>query len=82
MSRGTLDSARFGRISPTRLSLSMAGFPKTFPLSFLLLLAVLNPVGKPTVWALPVSLAATSGIDLSFSSSPYLDVSVQAVPPA
>ena len=34
-----------------------------------------------SVWALPVSLAATPGIDVSFSSSPYLDVSVQEVPP-
>ena len=33
-----------------------------------------------TVWALPRSLAATYGIDVSFSSSPYLDVSVQEVP--
>ena len=33
------------------------------------------------VWALPVSLAATSGISFDVSSSPYLDVSVQAVPP-
>ena len=32
------------------------------------------------VWALPGSLAATSGIDLSFSSSGYLDVSVHRVP--
>ena len=32
------------------------------------------------VWPLPCSLAATYGIDVSFSSSPYLDVSVQAVP--
>ena len=32
------------------------------------------------VWALPLSLAATQGIDVSFSSSGYLDVSVQAVP--
>ena len=32
------------------------------------------------VWALPVSLAATSGIDVSFSSSGYLDVSVHQVP--
>ena len=40
-----------------------------------------NPTGKPVVWALSLSLAATEEIDLSFSSSPYLDVSVQAVPP-
>ena len=32
------------------------------------------------VWALPVSLAATPGIDVSFSSSGYLDVSVHQVP--
>ena len=33
-----------------------------------------------SVWALPVSLAATPGIDVSFSSSGYLDVSVHRVP--
>ena len=32
------------------------------------------------VWALPRSLAATCGIDVSFSSSGYLDVSVHRVP--
>ena len=32
------------------------------------------------VWALPISLAATFGIDLSFFSSGYLDVSVHRVP--
>ena len=32
------------------------------------------------VWALPVPLAATPGIDVSFSSSGYLDVSVHRVP--
>ena len=32
------------------------------------------------VWALPVSLAATQEIEFSFSSSAYLDVSVQRVP--
>ena len=35
-----------------------------------------------TVWALPLSLAATDGIDVSFSSSGYLDVSVPRVPNA
>ena len=35
---------------------------------------------RTAVWALPVSLAATSGIDVSFSSSGYLDVSVHRVP--
>ena len=35
---------------------------------------------RPLVWALPLSLAATQRIDLSFSSSGYLDVSVPRVP--
>ena len=35
---------------------------------------------RTVVWPLPVSLAATPGIDLSFSSSGYLDVSVHRVP--
>ena len=37
---------------------------------------------RTAVWALPISLAATFGIDVSFSSSAYLDVSVQRVPSA
>ena len=32
------------------------------------------------VWPPPRSLATTCGISVDFSSSPYLDVSVQAVP--
>ena len=35
---------------------------------------------RTPVWALPLSLAATYGIDVSFSSSGYLDVSVHRVP--
>ena len=35
---------------------------------------------NPPVCPLPRSLATTSGISVDFSSSPYLDVSVQAVP--
>ena len=35
---------------------------------------------NPLVWPLPRSLATTYGISVDFSSSPYLDVSVQAVP--
>ena len=34
----------------------------------------------PPVWPLPRSLATTCGISVDVSSSPYLDVSVQAVP--
>ena len=33
----------------------------------------------PSVWPLSLSLAATKKIDVSFSSSAYLDVSVQRV---
>ena len=39
-----------------------------------------DPEG-PSVWPLPRSLATTSGISVDVFSSPYLDVSVQAVPP-
>ena len=44
-----------------------------------------NPTPRPephpkVVWAPPLSLAATDGIDVSFSSSGYLDVSVPRVP--
>ena len=35
---------------------------------------------RTPVWPLSISLAATLEIDVSFFSSPYLDVSVQAVP--
>ena len=35
---------------------------------------------NPSVCPLPRSLATTCGISVDFSSSPYLDVSVQAVP--
>ena len=35
---------------------------------------------NPLVWPLPRSLATTCGISVDVSSSPYLDVSVQAVP--
>ena len=35
---------------------------------------------NPSVCPLPRSLATTGGISFDFSSSPYLDVSVQAVP--
>ena len=46
---------------------------------------MLNAVRTPkefllSVWPLPRSLATTYGISVDVSSSPYLDVSVQAVP--
>ena len=41
---------------------------------------ILNPKDKSLVWPLSLSLAATQEIDVSFSSSGYLDVSVPRVP--
>ena len=53
----------------------------TIQLCSSLRIAVRTPkVLLPSVWPLPRSLATTSGISVDFSSSPYLDVSVQAVP--
>ena len=53
----------------------------TIRLTYLIPFTVLTPkVFLPSVWPLPRSLATTCGISVDFSSSPYLDVSVQAVP--
>ena len=80
MSRPTLDPARRLGISDTRLSLSPAGLPS--PFSYLTSATTQSEPrdARITVWALPRSLAATYGIDVSFSSSGYLDVSVPRVP--
>ena len=81
MSRGTLDPAQSALFSSTGLSPSPAGFPKTFLLESLNLKCGPQPQKiNLLVWPLPISLAATSGIDVSFSSSGYLDVSVHRVP--
>ena len=53
----------------------------TLRLTLQIHVAVLTPkVFLLSVWPLPRSLATTSGISVDFFSSPYLDVSVQAVP--
>ena len=50
-------------------------------LTSMLTCAVLTPgIFLLPVWPLPRSLATTYGISVDFFSSPYLDVSVQAVP--
>ena len=81
MSRCTLDTATCFEISCTRLSLSLACFPKT------ILLSQFNGLCGPQpqkvnflVWPVSRSLAATKEIDVSFSSCCYLDVSVHSVP--
>ena len=53
----------------------------TLRLTLKVLIAVLTPkVLLLSVWPLPLSLATTQGISVDVFSSPYLDVSVQAVP--
>ena len=45
-----------------------------------MMLSVTPKILLPPVWPPPRSLATTSGISVDVFSSPYLDVSVQAVP--
>ena len=53
----------------------------TLQLNFVVPYVVRTPkVLLPPVWPLPRSLATTKGISVDVFSSPYLDVSVQAVP--
>ena len=70
-------------LSPFKyVTLTLFGLPShAVQLSRILHIAVRTPkVLLLLVWPLPRSLATTSGISVDFSSSPYLDVSVQAVP--
>ena len=66
----------------TYVTLTLFGGPShALRLTIAVLKAVRTPkVFLPSVWPLPRSLATTYGISVDFSSSPYLDVSVQAVP--
>ena len=80
MSRCTLDPARSSLFSLTGLSPSLAGFPKTILLKSMNPKCSPNPAMHASRFGLPRSLAATYGIDVSFSSSGYLDVSVPRVP--
>ena len=58
-----------GRLSQNRSAKLVESIPRSEPQH-----------ARTLVWALPISLAATLGIDFSFSSSGYLDVSVHRVP--
>ena len=66
----------------TYVTLTLFGGPShALRLTIAVLKAVRTPkVFLPSVWPLPRSLATTCGISVDFFSSPYLDVSVQAVP--
>ena len=79
MSGATLDTPQLKCISRTGLLPSAAALSRALPLCILRLIGVHNPEDKSSVWALPISLAATLGIEVSFSSSGYLDVSVPRV---
>ena len=81
MPRGTLDPGCSELISCTGLSPCLAGLPRPFHyLSFHVMPVQTPEILRLPVWPLPRSLATTSGISVDFFSSPYLDVSVQAVP--
>ena len=58
-----------GRLSQNRSAKLVESIPRSEPQH-----------ARTLVWALPFSLAATHRIDVSFSSSGYLDVSVHRVP--
>ena len=81
MSGGTLDTAG-GLLSFVYGTLTLFGvLSHTLRLTPYLHVAVRTPrIFLLSVWPLPRSLATTYGISVDVSSSPYLDVSVQAVP--
>ena len=84
---------RIRSLSSTGLLPSLVSLSRTIPLgneTFRLAVAWPPPdlqprmsnahrLGTHPVWALPLSLAATEGIAVAFSSSGYLDVSVPLV---
>ena len=83
MSCGTLVPAAAFSFSLTRLLRSLALLSNSVQLTIASAFAGPQPHGACSlVWATPTSLAATMGIDFSFSSSGYLDVSVPRVPSA
>ena len=83
MPDGTLDTVGFAQISRTGLSPTTVWLPNHFCYPCACVIQSTTPqVLLPVVWPLSISLAATLEIDVSFSSSAYLDVSVQRVPSA
>ena len=76
------------RIPPGRSAFRVRGFhplrrafPEPFRYASRSLMRSIPHGARAVVWPVPLSLAATCGIDVSFSSSGYLDVSVHRVPP-
>ena len=67
--------------SLTGLSPSPAALSNALQLSYFQIMTSSTPVvRRQPVWPLPVSLATTKGIEFSFFSSGYLDVSLPRVP--
>ena len=67
--------------SLTGLSPSLVNLSRFFRSSIVVLCRPATPsVRRPSVWPLPSSLATTKGIEFSFFSSRYLDVSLPGVP--
>ena len=67
--------------SPTRLSLSLVPLSNGFGSAIFRSRKPSTPVvRRPPVWPLSSSLATTKGIEFSFFSSGYLDVSLPRVP--
>ena len=67
--------------SPTGRSPSLVALSNTFGSDIVGLWRPATPgVRRPLVWPLPSSLATTKGIEFSFFSSGYLDVSLPRVP--
>ena len=75
----TLDPLFDYLISPTGMLPSTLDLSRSLRLSKPQAMSVHNPDSKLSVWPLSRSLAATRKIDVSFSSSGYLDVSVPRV---
>ena len=83
VSCGTLDPDRPLRISHTGFLPSLIPLPNGFCYPVQSLCQSTTPTDRSqSVWPLPLSLAATKGISVDFSSSGYLDVSVPRVSPA
>ena len=81
VSCGTPDTSLSFSLSLTGLLPSLVPLSNGLQLKITLITLVHTPkVRRPLVWALSISLAATLKIDVSFSSSGYLDVSVHRVP--
>ena len=81
--RGTQDPVLGQSLTCTGFSPSLIDFPKSFHFTYFQLCQSYNPKLAVTslVWALSLSLATTYEITIVFSSSAYLDVSVQRVCP-